>query len=152
VRKKEWYMPRPVVAAVCYSHRSGEIEFLLVRTKGGKRWTFPKGHVEQEPPELPWVAAKREAREEAGVSGSIETKPFTHYPYHTGGRKHEMMVAAYLMRVEWEGTPKEPYRKPQWFTPELAMKKLAERRKEKYKLEYQRVIREALARIDRKID
>ena len=33
------------VAAVCYRVRSGDIEFLLVQTRGG-RWTFPKGNSE----------------------------------------------------------------------------------------------------------
>lgn len=143
---------RPVVAAVCYRPRNGEIEFLLVRTKGGKRWTFPKGHVERDPPEMPWVAAKREAGEEAGVSGSIETVPFTHYTYYKGAHTHEVVVAAYLMTVESKRKPDESYREPQWFTPELAMKKLAERRHEKYIHEHHRVIREALASLNRKIN
>jgi hypothetical protein len=34
------------VAAVCYRVRNDEIEFLLVRTRGTGRWTFPKGSAE----------------------------------------------------------------------------------------------------------
>ena len=30
------------VAAVCYRRRGPSIEFLLVNTNGGNKWTFPK--------------------------------------------------------------------------------------------------------------
>jgi len=142
-------MPAPVVAAICYRRRNGKIEFLLVRAKGGDYWTFPKGHVEKEPSELPWQAAQREAGEEAGVSGAIETEPFTSYAYgKNNGREDD--VAAYLMSVESERKPDEPEREPQWFSPESAIEKFAEgRREEKYLREHERVIREALARLGR---
>ncbi len=145
-------MSRPVVAAVCHGFKNDEIKFLLVRTKGGNRWTFPKGHVEPEPPEPPWAAAKREAAEEAGVSGSIDNEPFAHYPHSKGEHAREVVVAAYLMAVESENKPHEPGRAPEWFTPEQAMRKLAEGRLERYNLEYRRVIREALDVINSKTD
>ena len=53
-----------VAAAVPVRRRNGgDLEFLLVRTSNGERWTFPKGRVErgESMPE----AAAREAREEA---------------------------------------------------------------------------------------
>ena len=31
------------VAAVCYRRRGPAVEFLLVNTNGGGKWTFPKG-------------------------------------------------------------------------------------------------------------
>ena len=34
------------VAAVCYRRRGPSIEFLLVNTNGGNKWTFPKGDPE----------------------------------------------------------------------------------------------------------
>jgi len=144
-------MPAPVVAAICYRRRNGKIEFLLVRTKDGKSWTFPKGHVEKEPSELAWEAAQREAGEEAGVSGAIETEPFTSYAYgKSDAREDEDVVAAYLMSVESERKPDELERKPRWFSPESAIEKLAEGRREmKYAREHERVIREALARLGR---
>ena len=49
-------MSQRVVAAVCYQRRNNGIEFLLVRTKGGKYWTFPKGHIKKQIDELPWHA------------------------------------------------------------------------------------------------
>lgn len=64
------------VAAVCYRVRGSGIEFLLIRTRGG-RWTFPKGGIE---PGLTYAqAAALEAFEEAGVHGRMEDDSFTHY-------------------------------------------------------------------------
>src|SRR4051812_21465779 len=64
------------VAAVCYRIRDGEIEFLLVRTRAG-RWTFPKGRVEDDATRS--AAAAREAFEEAGVHGRVDSLPFATY-------------------------------------------------------------------------
>ena len=57
------------VAAVCYRRVNSHLEFLLVHTNGGNKWTFPKGAPE---PRLSHSqAAEREAREEAGAIGAI---------------------------------------------------------------------------------
>jgi 8-oxo-dGTP pyrophosphatase MutT (NUDIX family) len=132
------------VAAVCYRRTGGSVEFLLVRTKGGRHWTFPKGHVERG--ERPWAAAAREACEEAGVRGRIVSEPFTLYPHEKhmrDGQRVELTVAAYLLEVESEdGTP-EPWRDPTWFTPEQARRKLGENRPPLYQDAYSRVLAEA---------
>src|ERR1044071_5687660 len=65
------------VAAVCYRRRGPEIEFLLVNTNGGSKWTFPKGA--PEPSMSHSQAAEREAWEEAGVHGEIEPRHFHLY-------------------------------------------------------------------------
>jgi 8-oxo-dGTP pyrophosphatase MutT (NUDIX family) len=141
-------IPKPVVAAICYRRKNDQVEFLLVRTKGGRRWTFPKGHVETKRSELPWVAAKREAKEEAGVGGLIDKKPFTSYSYSKGKHSAEDNVAAFLMAVESQCKPDEPERDPKWFTPKDAVTKLAKGgREEKYMQEHKRVIKAALTRI-----
>ncbi len=132
------------VAAVCYRRVGEAIEFKLVRTKGGRHWTFPKGHIEKG--ETPWIAAAREALEEAGVRGSIEPGPFTVYPYEKYGPNSqpvELMVAAYLLLVESDCDTPEPWRNPTWFPPEQAKAKLAERRSPQYQQAYTRVIDEA---------
>jgi hypothetical protein len=67
---------RQQVAAVCYRAGTGGIEFLLVRTRGG-RWIFPKGGVE--PGLTQAQSAALEAFEEAGVHGRIEEMPFARY-------------------------------------------------------------------------
>jgi 8-oxo-dGTP pyrophosphatase MutT (NUDIX family) len=142
--------PKPVdrVAAVCYRRVGESIEFILVRTSRGGHWTFPKGHIEEG--EAPWVSARREALEEAGVRGSIVSKPFIFFPHekHTFDDRHvELRVAAYLMHVESEDDPPELGRDPTWFAPEQAKQKLAERRSSRYQQAYAHVIDEACARL-----
>src|SRR5437879_12812989 len=70
------------VAAVCYRRRGTELEFLLVNTNGGGKWTFPKG---DPAPEMSHSqAAEREALEEAGVRGHIEPRHFHVYIHSKG--------------------------------------------------------------------
>ena len=38
------------VAAVCYRRRGPSVEFMLVNTNGGGKWTFPKGDPESSLP------------------------------------------------------------------------------------------------------
>jgi 8-oxo-dGTP pyrophosphatase MutT (NUDIX family) len=143
-------MSQPVVAAICYRRNKGRIEFLLVRTSGGRYWTFPKGHVEKKPPERPWAAARREAIEEAGVTGKIKKKPLTSYKYFKDrhGDKRIDIIDAYLLPVNAEVKPQERTRDPRWFTAEIAIKKLAAGGREKrYAREHARVIKEAVAKL-----
>ena len=136
-----------VVAAVCHRQDEGAVELLLVRTKGGKRWTFPKGHVE--PGESPSEAAAREALEEAGVEGEIAPTPFTRYRYpSTRDEEGESLVSAFLLEVLNQEPPagKERHREPTWVRPEEAMRLLAAGGREpEYAEEHARVVREAVA-------
>ena len=60
------------VAAVCYRKRGETVEFLLVNTNGGNKWTFPKGSPEARLSHS--QAAEREAAEEGGALGTIEPR------------------------------------------------------------------------------
>jgi len=135
------------VAAVCYRLAGGSVQFKLVRTDAG-RWTFPKGHVEKG--ETPWVAAQREALEEAGVRGSIVSEPFMTFPHEKrapDGRLVELAVAAYLLHVESECDTPEQGRDPTWFGPQEAKQRLAEKRSLRYQQAYCTVIDEACRRL-----
>jgi 8-oxo-dGTP pyrophosphatase MutT (NUDIX family) len=138
--------PGGVVAAVCHRRAAGGVELLLVRTKGGERWTFPKGHVE--PGEQPWEAAAREAREEAGVEGEVEPAPFTRYRYPaTREDEGESLVSAYLLAVVRHVPPAgaERSREPRWVPAEDAVLLLAAGGREpRYAEEHARVVREAV--------
>ena len=138
------------VAAVCYRRVGGSIEFKLVRTKGGRHWTFPKGHIEKG--EEPWTAAQREALEEAGVRGSIVSEPFAIFPHEKrgpDGRRVQLTVAAYLLHVESESDTPEPGRDPTWFPPDQAKQRLAQGRGPRYQQAYSRVIDEACKELQR---
>src|SRR5580698_10163700 len=65
------------VAAICYRRRGNAVEFLLVNTNGGNKWTFPKGCIEAKLSHR--QAAEREAVEEAGAVGTIEPRHFHLY-------------------------------------------------------------------------
>jgi 8-oxo-dGTP pyrophosphatase MutT (NUDIX family) len=132
---------------VCHRQDEGAVELLLVRTKGGKRWTFPKGHVE--PGEGPSEAAAREAREEAGVEGVVASTPFTRYRYpSTRDEEGESLVTAYLLEALRQEPPvgKESHREPTWVVPAEAVQLLAAGGREpEYAEEHARVVREAVA-------
>jgi ADP-ribose pyrophosphatase YjhB (NUDIX family) len=130
------------VAAVCYRVRGVSIEFLLVRTRGAGRWTFPKASAE---PGLTHAqAAALEAFEEAGVHGRIEEAAFARY---VCDKKKEPAVNAYLCEVLRLSPPQESKRDRTWFSVEEASQRLREGRKNDGGAEFVRVIDRAVARI-----
>src|SRR5215468_3094910 len=138
------------VAAVCYRRRGASVEFLLVNTNGGSKWTFPKGCTD---PRLSHSqAAAREALEEAGAVGVIEPRHFHLYIHSKGvfwqpSGVQEFVVKAFLMEVISTRTPGESMRNPTWLPAAEARKVLAKGREIKYAAELQAVIDRALDRI-----
>jgi 8-oxo-dGTP pyrophosphatase MutT (NUDIX family) len=125
--------PRRVVAAVSVRRpATGGVEFLLVRTRDGERWTFPKGGCEHG--ETLAEAAAREAVEEAGAAGRIGAQPIAEYRYG------DDIVTAFLLEVERADLPAEPGRDPTWFDFEAACSRLAEGRHGGYGDEMGRVL------------
>jgi len=113
---------RVAAAVPVRAREAGGLEFLLVRTSDGERWTFPKGRLERG--ESLAQAAAREAREEAGISGRVGAS--------LGGYRHASprsgaitLVAAFVLHVEQTGLPAEPLRDPTWFGLEAARSRLA---------------------------
>ena len=153
---EEWQLASPrvsrfalplQVAAVCYRRTGPSIEFLLVNTNGGGKWTFPKGDPEASMSHS--QAAEREAWEEAGVRGHIEPRHF-HLYIHSKGvfwkspGVREFVIKAFLMEVEQSELSHEPERNPTWFSPDDARKTLAKGREVKYAKEMQAVIDRAV--------
>jgi 8-oxo-dGTP pyrophosphatase MutT (NUDIX family) len=138
------------VAAVCYRRGGPAVEFLLVNTNGGGKWTFPKGAPAASLSHS--QAAEREAWEEAGAHGHIEPRHFHLYVHSKGvfwkpPGVQEFVVKAFLMEVEHAGTPQEGMRNPTWFSPEDAKKILAKGREVKYAQELQAVVDRAMEQI-----
>jgi 8-oxo-dGTP pyrophosphatase MutT (NUDIX family) len=124
---------RRVVAAVPVRRRAaGGVEFLLVRTSNGERWTFPKGGCERG--EKPAEAAAREAAEEAGAAGRIGADPIARYRYG------EDVVTAFVLEVQRDDLPTEPARHPAWLGLEAARRRLAEGRADAFGEEMERVL------------
>jgi 8-oxo-dGTP pyrophosphatase MutT (NUDIX family) len=138
------------VAAVCYRRENSHVEFLLVHTNGGNKWTFPKGAPE---PRLSHSqAAEREAREEAGALGNIEPQHFHLYVHSKGvfwqpGGVQEYVVKAFLMEVRKMREAEEDSRNPTWFDAARARVVLAKGREVKYAHELQTVIDRAVQHI-----
>jgi ADP-ribose pyrophosphatase YjhB (NUDIX family) len=134
------------VAAICYRVRQSAIEFLLVRTRGG-RWTFPKGGVE---PGLTHAqAAALEAFEEAGVHGRIEEAPFARYVRGKRPSESKHAVYAYLCEVLRLVPPQESNRDRTWFSHEKAKRNLCKGRTQWDGDEMARVVDRAVTRIQR---
>jgi len=138
------------VAAICYRRRGSAVEFLLVNTNGGNKWTFPKGCTDNRLSHS--QAAAREALEEAGAVGVIEPRHFHLYLHSKGvfwqpSGVQEFVVKAFLLEVTSTRMPGEPLRNPTWFDAVDARKMLAKGREVKYAAELQAVIERSLERI-----
>lgn len=68
--------------ALPYAVVDGRVTFLLITARRSGRWIFPKGAIE--PHLTPWESAAEEAREEAGVIGTIEQQPIGSYRASAG--------------------------------------------------------------------
>jgi 8-oxo-dGTP pyrophosphatase MutT (NUDIX family) len=138
------------VAAICYRRRGAAVEFLLVNTNGGNKWTFPKGSPDARLSHS--QAAEREAAEEAGAAGTIEPRHFHLYIHSKGvfwqaGGVQEFVVKAFLMEVHQMRPADEADRNPTWFSAEDARRRLAKGREVKYAHELEAVIDRALERL-----
>jgi len=139
------------VAAICYRRHGASVEFLLVNTNGGNKWTFPKGTPDTTMSHS--QAAEREAWEEAGAYGHIEPRHFHLYVHSKGvfwkaPGVQEYVIKAFLMEVERMETPEEDLRNPTWYSPEEAKKILAKGREVKYAKELQGVVDRAMQYIE----
>lgn len=143
------------VAAVCYRLGSNGVEFLLIRTRGSGRWTFPKGSTEAGLTHA--QAAAVEAFEEAGVHGRIEEASFARYVRRkkSDGRKSrgasekETAVNAHLCEVSRLSPPQESNRDRTWFSAQDARRRLREGREAQDGASFARVVDRAVARIER---
>ena len=125
----------PVAGAVCFRRRDRRLQFRLVRTADGERWTFPAGALKLG--ETPTQAAAREASEKAGVIGVIIEQPLAEFRY---GRRADDLATAFLLAVQSTGPAGAAGRTPSWFDLETVREKLAEGRADEEAGELQRVI------------
>jgi 8-oxo-dGTP pyrophosphatase MutT (NUDIX family) len=138
-----------IAAAVCYCRREGPVQFRLVRTADGERWTFPKGH-QQDGETLPEAAA-REAEEEAGVEGSIDGKRLITYRYPSSRRDEveDDLVAAFLLKVKKVRMPTEGHRAQAWCDVDAAREKLGEGRDLVHAQEMEKVLHASARELER---
>ena len=123
------------VAALCWRPGAAgvatpaDVEVLLVTSLNSKRWILPKGWAE---PGLSLSQnAAREAFEEAGVTGRIETKPAGSYHYlkqkrEGGGVPCRVDVFALKVTKLHDEWPERGSRRMEWVTPEQAAARITE--------------------------
>lgn len=127
--------PQPIAAAVCFRRRDGQLQFRLVRTRDGGRWTFPNGPTQLH--ELLPQAAAREAAGRAGVTGVVAEQPLAEYRQ---GRRADDLATAFLLAVQSAAPTAGQGDDPTWFDLSTAREKLAENREPIEAEELQRVI------------
>jgi 8-oxo-dGTP pyrophosphatase MutT (NUDIX family) len=138
------------VAAVCYRRRGVSLDFLLVKTTSGDKWTFPKGATARRLSHS--QAAEREALEEAGVVGVIEPEHFHLYLQPKVDSRlrdgvQEFVVKAFMLEVTHTQRPQEAKRNPTWFSVDDARRAVARGREEKHAAELRTVIDRAVERL-----
>lgn len=133
---------RAVAAAVCFRRRDRQVQFRLVRTRDGERWTFPSGP--QRPAETLVQAAARAAAERAGVIGVVVDEPLTDYRY---ARRDDDIASAFLLAVQSTAPTGGGGSRTTWFDGPTTRDKLAENRDPDHARELQRVIEMAERRL-----
>jgi len=112
-----------VAALPWRSREDGEMEILLVTSRGTGRWILPKGWPEAG--ENLAQSALREAYEEAGISGDVDAEPAGSYFYdkilQTGlGKRCEVKVYAIRLSTISDDWPEQGQRERNWVSPEMA--------------------------------
>lgn len=113
-----------------YSVVNGALRVLLVTSRDTGRWLIPKGYVEEG--YTPAAAAAKEAYEEAGIKGVMESDIplgfFTYFKRLKNGEDSPANVEVFLLRVEKQCKkwPEKKERRLAWFTPEEAAQMVRE--------------------------
>lgn len=91
------------------------LKLLIITSRNGKHWIFPKGIIENEM--TPQDSALSEAYEEAGVRGKVHTKPIGKFKYEKWGGICTVQI--FLLKVEhiYDSWPEDNFRKRKWVTP-----------------------------------
>ena len=117
------------VGALCVCEADdGTTLVLLVTSRDTGRWVIPKGWPAKRLKDH--KAAAREAMEEAGVSGKVETKPIGSYQYlkrtDAGQQLAEVSVFLIAARTELEKWPEQAQRRRAWFPVAAAARRVEE--------------------------
>lgn len=129
LRSRPKHDVRTQFAALCYRIRNDKPEFLMVTSRGTKRWIIPKGWPEDGM--TPGESALREAWEEAGVTGRVTGPTLGLFSYHKedaegGSLPCVAMVYPIRVRALAESYPEVAERRRKWMRPKKAASKVNE--------------------------
>ncbi|NKQ69751.1 DNA mismatch repair protein MutT [Rhizobium sp. UPM1132] len=117
----------PQAGAICYRRNAkGHLEVLLVGSRRNGRWGVPKGHIESG--ESSSAGALREAYEEAGIIGDVESTPVGSFSYQKDSSTNRYTVTVHLLKVAKSALvfPERGLRKTQWFLLKDAIREAAQ--------------------------
>ncbi len=121
-------MVRTQLGALCYRIQGGELEFLLVTSRGSGRWVIPKGWPMRG--QTPGAAALQEAWEEAGVIGKLSGDAVGIYSYTKRNDPDRLprIVAVFPIRVKRLARlfPERSERRRKWMSAEKAAARIEE--------------------------
>lgn len=106
-------------AVIPYRFKSGKLEILLITSLKKKNWIIPKGFVENEM--TPQESAVKEAFEEAGVDGKINSEPLGVYYQEKWGGTCRIKVYAMPVENEYDTWPEKDLRIREWFPAKKAI-------------------------------
>jgi 8-oxo-dGTP pyrophosphatase MutT (NUDIX family) len=105
-----------------YRIMNGNVEILLITSKEQQNWVVPKGGIVNGM--SPFDSAAKEAWEEAGVTGTVDSQPFGNYKYRKNGKVY--VVTMYPLHVEYvsEDYPEAGQRQRQWVDLDTAIRQV----------------------------
>lgn len=114
------------VGGVVYRYtRRGQLQFLLIRKRGGY-WTLPKGQLKDDEADAEGVV--REVHEETGINGSVETLvSAVRYTVYKRGIPRCKIVSYYLIRAisgQLQPDKKEQIERVKWFAAPAALRRI----------------------------
>ena len=116
------------VAALPIRFAEGELQVLLITSRGTRRWVIPKGWPMKG--KKNWAAAAQEAKEEAGLLGKTYKRPVGEFLYFKARAAHfdlcrvEVYVLGYEKRLDVYR--EKGQREARWFTLEEAAQAVEE--------------------------
>ena len=120
----------PSTPALCYRRKGKKSEFLLITSRDTGRWIIPKGWAIKNLSEA--ETAEREAFEEAGVVGRIQSKPLGTFDYEKwlgGGISISCRVQVFALEVDHleKSYPEAHQRQRKWFGKKGASSRIQEK-------------------------
>jgi 8-oxo-dGTP pyrophosphatase MutT (NUDIX family) len=113
--------------AIPFKYDAGDLRVLLITSRGAGKWVIPKGWIEDGASAA--QAAAREAFEEAGITGLIDSTPLGSFMYSKrlgSGVKKQATVEVYALRVEKQrkNWPERSERRFKWLDVPSALRLL----------------------------
>ncbi len=104
---------------VPYRIHNGKVEILLITTRDNKNWVIPKGGIASgmTPPD----SAAKEAWEEAGIIGRVNTSKQGIYKYRKGGKTYQVKLYPLAVEDIKDNYPEAGKRRRLWLEVEVAI-------------------------------